>query len=235
MYLLRLKTFSNTASFRIPENHTFQKTLPLPPLTTLTGIMGAALGLNFQNSMRYKKNNGIHFGIIGINNGEMKDLWKYKKIKSKEVIKDVLIREYLVDFEMTLIIGAYNKNILKEIREAFLNPYYALSTGNSDDILKIKSIDNISEFHKEDCYYFRNTIIPGDLTTEYESQINLKETPITYKVRAPQAFLLPVAFNFSKNERRVSKKEYFTFIGSPIKLKNPIEAYSVDGDNFALL
>jgi len=35
MYLFKLKAFAVTASFRIPESHTFQQTLPLPPITTL--------------------------------------------------------------------------------------------------------------------------------------------------------------------------------------------------------
>jgi len=47
MFILTLDVWAQTASFRIPEQHTFQPTLPLPPITTLIGLMGAALGLTF--------------------------------------------------------------------------------------------------------------------------------------------------------------------------------------------
>ena len=55
MYLFTLETFSLTASFRIPESHTFQPTLPLPPITSLIGMMGAALGFSFEESMKLAK------------------------------------------------------------------------------------------------------------------------------------------------------------------------------------
>ena len=106
MFVFTMKAFAITASFRIPESHTFQQTLPLPPITTLTGLMGAALGLNFEDAMRFRKENGICFGVMGLNKGEMRDLWKYNKIKSGESLKDVLIREYLTDVSLMIAIGS---------------------------------------------------------------------------------------------------------------------------------
>ena len=70
MFVFITKTFAMTASFRIPESHTFQQTLPLPPITTLTGLMGAALGLGFEEAMKFRQQMGILFGVIGTNRGE---------------------------------------------------------------------------------------------------------------------------------------------------------------------
>lgn len=235
MFAFTIQAFATTASFRIPESHTFQQTLPLPPITTLTGLMGAALGLNFEDVMKFREQKGILFGVIGSFKGEMRDLWKYNKIKSGEYLKDVLIREYLTDFSMIVTVGSKDNAILSEVRDCFCNPKYALTAGNSDDLLKVCRISDIVEAKEEQCSDFENTMLSGDKTFEYDSLIDLKSTPITYKVRAPQVFILPTAFKFYGEERRISKRDMFIFIGSPIRLKNPILVYNVDGVTVALL
>lgn len=230
-----VKGFALTASFRIPESHTFQQTLPLPHTTTLTGLMGASMGLDFEKAMVFREQKNILFGVIGSSKGEMKDLWKYNKIKSGGSLKDVLIREYLTDFSLTIALASKNQTILSEVRDCFCNPKYALTLGNSDGLLKIKYVGSIVETVDEQCLVFENTVLVGDQTLDYESAIDLKNTPITYRVRAPQVFLLPTAFNFNGEERRVRERKQFTFVGSPVKLKNPISAYKVEDNLFHLL
>lgn len=235
MFAFIVQGFSVTASFRIPESHTFQQTLPLPPVTTLTGLMGAAMGVGFEEALSFREQKGIFFGVIGSHRGEMKDLWKYNKIKSKESLKDVLIREYLTDFSLNIAIASRERTVLSDVRDCFCNPKYALTLGNSDDLFKIKHISSIVEAANDACSIFENTVLAGDQTLDYESAIDLKNTPITYRVRAPQVFLLPTAFSFNGQERRVSKREQFTFVGSPIKLKQPLPVYKVEGIMFFLL
>jgi len=230
-----VKGFAVTASFRIPESHTFQQTLPLPPVTTLTGLMGAAMGLRFEEAMSFREQKGILFGVIGSHKGEMKDLWKYNKVKSGESLKDVLIREYLTDFSLTIAIASKYQTVLSEVRDRFCNPKYALTLGNSDDLFKIKHIGSVVDAMEERSSTFENTILAGDQTVDYQPNFDLKHTPITYRVMAPQVFLLPTSFNFKGEERRVSKREQFTFVGSPIKLKNPLSVYKVEGIIFFLL
>lgn len=235
MFAFIVKGFAQTASFRIPESHTFQQTLPLPPVTTLIGLMGAAIGLDFEKSMTFRKQKKILFGVIGSHQGEMKDLWKYNKIKSNESLKDVLIREYLTDFSLAIAIASEEQTVLSELRDCFCNPKYALTLGNSDDLLKIIHVSSIVEPEKVECSTFENTVLAGDQTLDYESAIDLKNTPITYKIRAPQVFLLPTVFSFKGNERRVSKREQFTFVGSPIRLKQPLSVYKIEDLIFFLL
>lgn len=235
MFAFTIKAFAITASFRIPESHTFQQTLPLPPITTLTGLMGAAIGVSFEEAMEIREEKGILFGVIGSSKGEMRDLWKYNKVKSGESLKDVLIREYLTDFSLFIAVGSNDKVILSKIKDVFYCPHYALTVGNSDDLLKVCRISDIMEAEEKESLDFKNTVLPGDQTPEYESLIDLKKTPIIYKVRAPQVFLLPTAFNFYGEERRVKKREQFTFVGSPIRLKKPILVHLVNEEVFVLL
>lgn len=235
MYLIIIKGIANTASFRIPESHTFQQTLPLPPITTLVGLVGAALGLSFKDAMRFREDNGLYLGVIGKHNGQLRDLWKYHKIKTGEVISDVLLREYLVDFRMKLAIGSENAGSLTQVRDGFLNPHYALTIGNSDDLLKICKVGQIESLKSSPSSEFQNTVLSGDHTGVYEPILDLKNTPITETICAPQVFLLPTAFSFVGNERRVSRRNHFTFVGSPIRLKEPIQAFQIEGETIVLL
>lgn len=235
MFAFTVKAFASTASFRVPECHTFQKTLPLPPVTTLTGLMGAAMGFSFEEAMKFREQEGIRFGVIGSYKGEMRDLWKYNKVKSGESLKDVLIREYLTEYSLTVVIGSENKSALSLVRDGFKNPRYALTAGNSDDLLKICNISNIEVAKKEEVSDFENTVLPGDKDFQYDSLIDLKTAPITETVKAPQIYLLPTSFSFNGKERRVSKREQFAFIGSPISLKKPVTAYKVSDIKVVLL
>jgi CRISPR-associated protein Cas5t len=222
--------------------------------------MGAAMGFDFEEAMTFRKQNNILFGVIGSHQGEMKDLWKYNKLetdkKEKGTLieefltdlkgklqtgsypifrKDVLIREFLVHVSLTIAIASKEQIVLSELRKCFYSPRYALTLGNSDDLFKIIKIGNIAEAEKVECFTFENTVLAGDLTLDYESAIDLKNTPITYRVRAPQVFLLPTSFSFKGEERRVSKRQQFTFVGSPIKLKQPLSVYKVEDMIFPLI
>ena len=235
MYFFTTEGIANTASFRIPESHTFQQTLPLPPITTLIGLVGAALGLSFEDAMRFRKENGLCLGVIGRHNGQIRDLWKYRKIKTGKVISDVLLREYLVDFNMKLTIGSEDAGVLIQVREGFLNPHYALTAGTSDDLLKICRVGGLEELGKGLFSEFQNTVLAGDHAGTYDPMFDLKNTPITETICAPQVFLLPTAFSFIGNERRISRREHFTFVGSPINLKKSIPAFQIEGEAVALL
>ena len=235
MYLFRLKAFAVTASFRIPESHTFQQSLPLPPITTLIGLMGAAVGLSFEDAIRFRDERGLRFGVIGRHQGEFKDLWKYRKIKSGEVISDVLLREYITDLEVSLFIASEADGAVRQVRESFLFPRYALTAGNSDSLLKIREVGKVTRIDESPLSEFRNTVLPGDHTTNFAPAIDLKNTPITESIRAPQVYLLPTAFNFSGIERRVSRRKHFTFIGSPVDLKKPITGIQVGDETVVLI
>jgi len=235
MYLFKLKAFAVTASFRIPESHTFQQTLPLPPITTLIGLVGAAVGLQFKEAIKFREDNDLRLGIIGTNQGEFRDLWKYHKIKASQVISDVLVREYLTNFEMSLYVGSQRDDIVKYVRESFLSPCYALSAGNSDDLLKIQRVGEIKNTDEVPLLEFKNTVLAGDYSANFDPAIDLKKVPITETIRAPQVYLLPTAFNFNGSERRVSERKSFTFIGSPIRLREPIPGYKIEEEAIVLI
>ncbi len=235
MLCFEVKTYAPVASFRIPETHTFQQTLPLPPITTLIGILGAAAGFSFEKVMDFYAENEIHFGVIGTHKGRTKDLWKYRKVKARENISAVLLREYLIDLDMTIYIACEGQELIKKIREYFLNPCYALTAGNSDSLLKIRKISNITEVELVKLYEFNNSVLPGDHANNYESKIDIKTVPLLREIYAPQVHLLPTQFDFSGDERRIKKRQPFTFVDTPIRLKGPVWGFRADGRAVALL
>ncbi len=243
MFILSIRGTAVTASFRVPETHTFQKTLPLPPKTTIIGMMGAAMGLTLESAYDYVLQNKIMVSVYGQHKGTIKDLWNYRKIKNKsysaEDIKnrmhyDTLIREYLYDNEFFFYFGSPDHEPLKKIREAFASPVYALTVGNSDDLLKICKISEISELNEEGLKQFEHTVVPGDISKSYKHDINFNNIPITETVFTPQVFLLPTKFVFKGDERRVIERKAFTFISTSVVLKTPIMGYVIDGKRVVL-
>ena len=236
MFCLEIHFFAEMASFRIPETHTFQQTLPLPSVTALIGMVGAAAGLSFADAMKFcREENQLGFGVIGTNNGRVRDLWKYRKIKSGEVISAVLLREYLIDLDLRMYITSGEESIVNQIRTNFLDPYYALTAGSSDLLYKIKSVSKVFSIIPERVRDFKDTVIPGNQSGNFESNIDIKKIPLMRDIYAPTVQLLPTEFEFHGEERRVKSRKPFTFVDTPILLKQPVTGFQIDGRSVALI
>lgn len=235
-----------TASFRVPETHTFHQTLPLPPKTTVIGMVGAALGLSLPEAHEFVTRHGLRVGVHGSHKGLMRDLWNYRKVTGKEkgyTPEDIqnrrhysiLIREYLTDCDFTFSFGAESAEFLEMVRKAMKAPIFALTAGNSDDLLKITAISSIARVNAEPLARFDHTILPGDLSAECTPAIDFRQLPVTQTVDTPQVFLLPTAFTFEGEQRTVTERRTFTFVGSPVNLKTPVTGYAIDGRQVVLL
>jgi len=234
MFIFSIKSHAITASFRVPETHTFHKTLPLPPKTAIIGMLGAAIGLNLEDSHEYAEQNEILIGVYGTHKGMMKDLWNYRKIKRKECISSILIREYLYQNDFVISFGSQNKESLEKLRTAFLSPVYPITAGNSDDLLKIIRITDLSVINSEMLSQFEHTVLPGDISKSCKPYINFDNLPITQTVYTPQVFRLPTKFTFDGDERRIAERKPYTFISSSVNVETPIEGYTIEGNNIVL-
>lgn len=234
MYYFNVEAFAPTASYRLPEAHTFQQTLPLPPITALVGMAGAAMGLTFEQAMATREE-GLLCAVWGRHGGEAGDLWKYRKIKSGEVISAVLTREILFSLELHIVYAHRDRKRVDALREAFLAPVYALSAGTSDDLLKLRRVGDIMENAGEPRRHFENTVLPGDHSNNYQSAIKPENIPVARPVRAPRVFLLPVSFNFAGEERRVNERAHYTFVDTPVILTEPLPAITSGGKVLPLL
>nr|WP_320162745.1 CRISPR-associated protein Cas5 [uncultured Methanoregula sp.] len=238
MFFFSITAKAITASFRVPETHTFHQTLPLPPKTAIIGMIGAALGKRLDDAHAFVDQNNILVSVYGTHEGRMKDLWNYRKLSNKEYslvdIKSrlhysILIREFLYSNDFTFYFASENSEPLQQLQKSFRCPTYALTAGNSDDLLKICDISAIREIKPEKIIRFENTVVPGDLSKSCKHSIDLRQIPITETLYTPQVFLLPTKFEFHGEARRVVERKPFTFISTPIKLSDPIDGYNIDG------
>lgn len=244
MKICKVKTHSVLASFRIPETQTFHQTLPLPPITTLIGLLGAALGKEYEQAFYFSEQNKILFGVSGTSKGETKDLWNYRKITTKEKnytaeeIKSrknysIVLKEYLYDNVINLFFGHPEEEIIINIQHAFLNPVFPLTAGSSDDLIKVVS-SNSFNLEQIGSSIFKNTVLQGDLAGKYSVSQNVFHKPIYESIKSPKTHFLPAKFCFSHGIRKVAERRSFTFVGDEISLNKSIECFQIDGENIEL-
>ena len=245
MYCFSVSGVGVTASFRVPETHTFHQTLPLPSRTNQIGLMGAALGLSIQEVHAFAEKNGIKVSVCGKAKGIMKDLWNYRKVTTKAFNEtemksrphySVLTREYLAYPTFEFVYASENPEALTQVREAFLHPVYALTAGNSDDLLKITAVSEIEDVKASMLCEFENTILPGDMASQcrYDVKSLLRDTPVTFSLRMPEVFSLPTGFTFDGDVRTGVNVSPFTFVSYKVSLREPVEGYVVNGKNYLL-
>jgi len=236
MHLAVVKAFAETASFRLPEAHTFHKTLPLPPRSTLVGLLGAALGLTAESAQEWAEVRQVQIGVAGRHRGQMKDLWKYRKIKTSEVISDVLLREHLVDLGLTIVYSSQDTSATEQIVSGFRNPVYALTAGPSDSLLKIRKVFLVADASPIPTTAFQFCVIPGDITSggRYRPDPDVLRGPIIESVRAPWVAHLPLRFAYEGARREVAARGPFSFIGNRVHLTDPLDAYQVGEEAIAV-
>ena len=93
MTIVIVEAAAPVGSWRPPEALTYHRTLPLPPYTTLVGMLGAALGLGLPDAYRFVAERDL-LGVGGWHEGEMRDLWRFQKLGEKEVKSDVLCESW---------------------------------------------------------------------------------------------------------------------------------------------
>lgn len=237
MYGISVVLSAETASFRDPGGQLYHATLPLPPVSTIIGIAGAALGLPFQQSWEFFQDKDINVGAKDISRsrrgsppGRGLDFWKYHKIVSNEVRSDVLKREFLFRPAYRLYYSCEDWDTLEQLRKAFLSPAWALSLGTSDDIARIEEVSCEVELIKEvseGTVELSHSLISGDqldnLSFDWEF---LRNTPIRTSLELPIVKHLPVRFVFgSDGERKGCEYRPFTFLSGFQRLKQPCPAY----------
>lgn len=232
MYLFSLLGYAETASFRVPESHTFHQTLPLPPRVTVVGLLGAAMGLDFMTALHRVEQMGVKIGVSGKAAGFMRDFWQFDKIKVKnrDIIKDkdVLTREYHVAMSVMLLLACREKPQLEVIRDALTSPVFALSLGNSDDLLKVHKLTPIGAQDPTPWDRFADVWLPGDLMAMCRSDLKLDTLGGGELVVAPRVFLLPDSFVAENGKRVVAKRRHYTHVGSPVKLDTSVMAFHLE-------
>lgn len=215
MKYLVIEALCQSCSFRNPDFQNFHKSYDLPPPTTIIGMAGAALGLSPKKSQKYFDEN-FEIGVGGTYKGKSLDLWKYRDRDSEK--RSILTREVLFENVYFLVFGHNSEDKLNELRNAFKNPVYALTLGNSDGLSKIKQTQIINETIT--CNKIENCIAEGNLLKEVLDNSEDKEFSLKDGTD-PVSFEVPVSFEYESEYgiRRVNKRKEITFIGPAMYVK----------------
>ncbi|MGI6553975.1 MAG: CRISPR-associated protein Cas5 [Bacillota bacterium] len=241
MYGFSVVLSAETASFRDPGAQLYHETLPLPPVSTIIGIAGAALGMSFKDVWQHFQVNEISVGVKDVTReyrktppGKGLDLWKYRKIVSKEVRSDILKREFIFRPVYCLFYGAKSADKLKQLHSAFADPAWALSLGGSDDIACLEKITDIQPMEEvvaqgKDLTF---CLIPGNYAESFSFDWEtISNIPTSTTLELPVVKHLPIGFNFgSGGERKGARYLSFTFLKEIQQLTKPCTAYRLEDE-----
>ena len=233
MKFIRIKCSGCLNSFRQPDFHTYHKTLPLPPKTTVAGMIGGALGISPEMvNNEWLINNRFRMGVVGYSNGKASDLWQIRKYESKQIKAfekgtestpyktAVIVRELLYASVFILYLHFEKDDDFELVLDKIQNPEWALSLGREDELILVKEIKQVDLEEKPNHIFF-NTVLPIDLsTTSYEIDINAPNLSKNLMNEAPNVVKLPVTFTYSeKNQaREACEFQTFTFVHNmPVK------------------
>lgn len=252
MHGFRVSLSGSTASFREQGAQLYQATLPLPPISTLVGIAGAAVGKRFEDAWEFFRTAGLFVGVAGASRGRGTDLWRYRKIAtpksdvekkwkkeyglSKIERADILNREFLAFPRFHIFYALENAEEANRLRKAFFDPVYALSLGTSDDIAMIEEISALSVVKEGiESDSFQNILLEGDFSDRIRFDWDvLKRSGVAHVLKAPIVRPLVVDFSFKgsgqRMERRGSRYRLFTFLSGIQRLTEPQRAYGFEGE-----
>ncbi|WP_202320533.1 type I-B CRISPR-associated protein Cas5b [Archaeoglobus neptunius] len=145
--MMRVKLKAWTASFRYPTFQSgYQPTLPVPPPSTIQGILSAAKGETvYLSELPF-------LGYIFKSNGLGVDLERIYALGKPET--DIVKREFLYDAELFLYLP-------DEWTEFFKKPRYQLLLGRSSDLATVDEIKRIKLEERESIIC--GTVVPVSL------------------------------------------------------------------------
>ncbi len=237
MKTLAIKVKAPQVSFRRPLDLNYQRTLPLPPPTTMIGLAGAALGLaDFQiwNDRRWAALREIKVAaLLNSPPGKAKDMMTVLKVKNGRIEqRSPYFRELLFNVDYTLIYAGHD-DFIEDLIVAFDNPIYPLSLGREDELIEIVSIEEIDLVKGEPI--FRGTAIPGDIR---EMEIKLpafRDAESRVKLEPAVVENVPLKFKVEEGYRSPVKKAKITFLPYSLEVKIADfgqEVFKLHGRNF---
>lgn len=229
MQNLVIEILSQTASFRNPDFQNFHKSLDLPPPTTVVGLAGAALGLSPLQAQEFFESNDLQIGVYGLHAGKCSDTWKYNKdivdMRTYDAGKDgsIIQKEHLIHSRFIIALSSESPDIILKLHEAFQNPTYALTMGNSDALAFVKNTETGLPLFSS--YEVENCLLKGDVIDNVISVASEKLEFSIYNTSEPLTYDLPVKFQYANDygRRTVSQIGTFSMIGKKMKLNYEVE------------
>ncbi len=200
--VLTVEIQAAVASFRLPTEVNYQRSLPAPPPTTLIGLAGAAMGAG-EEELWDGGERGAAFPwhrllvsvLIDHQPGVAVDLWQLRKFdrEKKSCTRSPYPRELLFGPRYTAIYGGLDRCDLERLQDAFRSPRYALCLGRADDLARVVScrIETATSVDPTDLE-FEGTVLPAtrqDIRIQPSLRPGLRLRPVLFE-RLPCGFTL---------------------------------------------
>jgi CRISPR-associated protein Cas5t len=175
--LLRLKIFQPSAHYRVPFTFLRRHTYPIPPFSTIIGLICNVLGIDNQENEDFKQlKNGLSLSIYGKYDFLNKEyIWfrnlskkshksRFGDTKSRSINQLIehpggqlpIKIDVLENVRLLIYIKHTDENFLNKIKEAFENPVkriYPLHLGRAEDLLIFQEIKIIEIDPKKEKLY----------------------------------------------------------------------------------
>lgn len=194
MKAVKLKLYQTMVNYKKPTSFQLKETYPLPPYSTLIGMVHNACGYTKYEPMEisvqgshYSKVNDLatryEFSIMKYDNerhqlkiptkeyNKKKDIYEDRDLG---VVRGISTVELLVDVELTVHIKPIDQNKLEEIYNAFKRPTEYLSLGRREDLIRIDDVQVVNlqeEELEEDIVLEQDAYIPCKILDEIDGNI----------------------------------------------------------------
>jgi len=215
---LFIEIFQPFAQYRNPFTFYYAQTYPLPPKSTIIGMLQNAVGDWYGNE----------FGIenwwnlkVSVHGGFESVFWNYQSLIKGEVKFDKNMRlvnqnlplygEGLISqrspvYQQELFNGHLyifikgEEKLIEKIKEAIEKPSKVLYLGRSEDVIFIRSVEGVAA---------KKIKVEGDIKLKYPTYLLLKNFPIKNKKKYP-VYSIPIKVIFENNGQNVKHKSEIT-------------------------
>ncbi len=228
MKVIRLTIKQNLANYRKPLNYQIKESYPLPPYSTIIGMIHKACGFTEYHPMK--------ISIQGNTNRSISDIYtKYSfskgakfeegrhtlripsKNKTYGVIKGIGNIELIQDIDLTIHIYPINEDEISFIYEKLLKPDTYLALGRHEDLIDIQEV-KIVECIEEDMVDTKKTIyVPMELVNEGKTIYSLPKEFYIDEETGLRRFKKPIKV-YLLNEGEIIKRTYIDEDKYPVAL-----------------
>lgn len=156
MKAIRVKLYQNMVNYRKPTSFQLKETYPLPPPSTVIGMVHNLCGYTKYHEMDISIQGNYHSKVNDLyTRYEFKNAMKYSKTRHQletggyGISRGVATVELLTDVELLLHILPKDQTIVEEIEKAFLYPREYPSLGRREDLALIEEVEVVDVYEKE--------------------------------------------------------------------------------------
>lgn len=205
-----------TTSFRYPNLISgTQPTLPVPPLSTLNGLISAAMGHPYTISDKEK------FGFFFTYESRGVDLETIYQMGQKlsGIKQNVLKREFLINGSLFLY------TCQETIARAFAAPHFQLVLGRSGDLASVREIKQLaSVMEKDEIEKIKGTLVPFNNPHANKDSCYYLAAPI---------HALPRSFDNSLPRRNLGTAPFY-ILDKNHHQKTPLQAKGIHDDDLGI-